>query len=296
MSQIESVHARQILDSRGNPTVECEVALRSGASGRAAVPSARPPVSSRPWSCATAATAWLGKGVARAVANVNGEIAQAVDGADAFDQAALDRALIDLDGTPNKSRLGANAILAVSLAAAHAAAAEERQPLWRYLGGRAPTCCPCRDERPQRRGPRRQQGGLPGVHGGPVGRRDRSRTACGSGPRSSITSNGPCTSAAWAPRWATRAGSLPTSSPTRRLSSPRRRHRGRRLPARRGRDDRAGPGDERGPPRRRLCARARGRTLSSAEMADYWADLTGRYPIVSIEDGMDEEDWEGWRR
>ena len=87
----------------------------------------------------------MGKGVTQAVENVNGEIATAVRGQDAAQQAALDRMLITLDGTPNKSRLGANAILAVSLAAAHASAAEERQPLWRYLGAaRAPTSCRCR--------------------------------------------------------------------------------------------------------------------------------------------------------
>src|SRR5487761_488156 len=108
MSQIEHVHARQILDSRGNPTVEVELSLQSGAWGRAAVPSG---------------------------ASTGECEATAVRGQEASSQAALDRMLITLDGTPNKSRLGANAILAVSLAAAHAAAAEERLPLWRYLGG-----------------------------------------------------------------------------------------------------------------------------------------------------------------
>ena len=138
VSQIEQVHARQILDSRGNPTVEVEVALRSGATGpRGRAVAAHRPASSRRPSCATAARAFGGKGVTKAVGNVNGEIAEAVTGRDATDQAGLDRALIELDGTPNKSRLGANAILGVSLAAAHAAAAEEGLPLWRYLGGEA---------------------------------------------------------------------------------------------------------------------------------------------------------------
>ena len=135
MSQIEHVHARQILDSRGNPTVEVELSVQSGAWGRAAVPSGASTGEFEAAELRDGGPEWLGKGVTQAVANVNGEIADAVRGQDASGQAALDRMLITLDGTPNKSRLGANAILAVSLAAAHAAAAEERLPLWRYLGG-----------------------------------------------------------------------------------------------------------------------------------------------------------------
>src|SRR5215218_239702 len=137
MSQIETVHARQILDSRGNPTVEVELRLRSGAAGRAAVPSGASTGEFEATELRDGGEAYGGKGVSQAVANVNGEIAEAIHGRDATDQAGLDRALIDLDGTPNKARLGANAILGVSLAAAHAAAAEEGQPLWRYLGGDA---------------------------------------------------------------------------------------------------------------------------------------------------------------
>src|SRR5213082_2822693 len=135
MSQIEHVHARQILDSRGNPTVEVELSLRSGAWGRAAVPSGASTGEFEATELRDGGSEWMGKGVTKAVENVNGEIATAVRGEDASSQAALDRMLIALDGTPNKSRLGANAVLAVSLAAAHAAAAEERQPMWRYLGG-----------------------------------------------------------------------------------------------------------------------------------------------------------------
>src|SRR6266513_1270175 len=137
MSQIEHLHARQILDSRGNPTVEVELSVRSGAWGRAAVPSGASTGEFEAAELRDGGSEWLGKGVMRAVASVNGEIADAVRGQDASSQAALDRMLITLDGTPNKSRLGANAILGVSLAAAHAAAAEEQLPLWRYLGGDA---------------------------------------------------------------------------------------------------------------------------------------------------------------
>ncbi|MEV6397391.1 phosphopyruvate hydratase [Streptomyces sp. NPDC051907] len=133
---IETVTARRIIDSRGNPTVEVDVVLADGSLGRAAVPSgastgAREAVELRDQDSAR----WHGKGVDRAVAHVNGEIAAAVRGQDAADQAGLDAALIALDGTAAKSRLGANAILGVSLAAAKAAAAARRQPLYRYLGG-----------------------------------------------------------------------------------------------------------------------------------------------------------------
>src|SRR5271165_6969742 len=135
MSKIERVHARQILDSRGNPTVEVEIGLTSGAGGRAAVPSGASTGEFEATELRDGGDRWQGKGVTRAVANVEGEIAEAVTGMDAADQEDLDRALIELDGTPNKSRLGANAILGVSLAAAQAQAAAQRQPLWRYLGG-----------------------------------------------------------------------------------------------------------------------------------------------------------------
>src|SRR6185436_15997578 len=133
-TKIASVRARQILDSRGNPTVEVEVTLEGGATGRAAVPSGASTGEFEATELRDGGQAWGGKGVGKAVENVKGEIAQAIAGADAFDQAGLDQALIDLDGTPNKSRLGANAILGVSLAAARAAAADAGQPLWRYLG------------------------------------------------------------------------------------------------------------------------------------------------------------------
>src|SRR6185312_16681658 len=135
MSTISSIHARQILDSRGNPTVEVEVALESGARGMAAVPSGASTGEFEAVELRDGGDRWAGKGVSKAVENVKGEIAQAVTGMDPADQEALDRAMIDLDGTPNKGRLGANAILGVSLAAAKAAAAEAAKPLWAYLGG-----------------------------------------------------------------------------------------------------------------------------------------------------------------
>ncbi len=146
MSQIEQIHARQILDSRGNPTVEVEVALRSGARGTAAIPSGASTGEFEAVELRDGGEAWGGKGVGQAVANVNGEIAETLSGARAAEQGALDRTMIELDGTPNKGRLGANAILGVSLAAAKAAAVDAEQPLYLYLaelyGGGEPAVLP----------------------------------------------------------------------------------------------------------------------------------------------------------
>jgi enolase len=136
MTAISHVHARQLLDSRGNPTLEVDVRLESGAFGRAAVPSGASTGEHEAVELRDGDPArYLGKGVSKAVANVNGEIARALAGVDAADQRALDRLLVELDGTPNKGRLGANAILGCSLAAARAAAADAGQPLFRSLGG-----------------------------------------------------------------------------------------------------------------------------------------------------------------
>src|SRR5688500_7264858 len=135
MSQIEAIHARQILDSRGNPTVEVEVALDSGARGLAAVPSGASTGEFEAVELRDGGDEWAGKGVTRAVGNVNGEIAEALTGARAAEQKALDQTMIELDGTPNKGRLGANSILGVSLAAAKAAAMDAAEPLYVYLAG-----------------------------------------------------------------------------------------------------------------------------------------------------------------
>src|SRR5262249_19639637 len=135
MSRVEHVHARQIFDSRGNPTVEVDVRLESGAFGRAAVPSGASTGQLEAVELRDGGDAYCGRGVPHAVANVESELADAVRGLDATDQAALDRTMIELDGTANKERLGANAILGVSLAAAKAAAAEAGVPLYRWLGG-----------------------------------------------------------------------------------------------------------------------------------------------------------------
>ncbi len=135
MSEIVHVRARQVLDSRGNPTVEVEVGLGSGAFGAAVVPSGASTGEHEAVELRDGGEAWGGKGVGRAVANVNEEIAERVVGLDARDQREVDGAMIDLDGTPTKARLGANAILGVSLAVAKAAAVEAGVPLYRWLGG-----------------------------------------------------------------------------------------------------------------------------------------------------------------
>src|SRR5579884_2923255 len=133
-TKITKIHARQVIDSRGNPTVEADVVLEAGVFGRAAVPSGASTGEHEALELRDGdKSKYLGKGVLKAVANVNGELAQAVIGRDAADQRALDQRMLDLDGTPAKSRLGANAILAVSMAAARAAAAALDLPLYKYL-------------------------------------------------------------------------------------------------------------------------------------------------------------------
>ena len=296
MSAIEHVHGRQILDSRGNPTVEVELRLRSGAAGRAAVPSGASTGEFEATELRDGGAAYAGKGVTRAVSNVNGELAEAARGVDADDQAALDRRLIDADGTPNKSRLGANAILGVSLAAAHAAAAEEGLPLWRYLGGESAHVLPV----PM----------MNVLNGGahadnsvdfqefmvvPVGAERFSeclrigtevfhalkRTLHERGLATAVGDEG-----GFAPDLDSNEAAL------RMLVE------GIQAAGYRPGDDVAIALD---PATSELHTDGgyelehEGRTLTADELAAYWADLAGRYPILSIEDGMDEEDWAGWR-
>ncbi len=296
MSQIDRVHARQILDSRGNPTVEVEIVLRSGAAGRAAVPSGASTGEFEATELRDGGEAYGGKAVTRAVANVNDEIAGAVTGLDADDQRGLDDALAALDGTPNKSRLGANAILGVSLAAAHAAAAEEGLPLWRYLGGEGAHILPV----PM----------MNVLNGGahadnkvdfqefmvmPVGASSFSeglrmcvetyhalkKTLHDRGLATTVGDEG-----GFAPDLGSNeeaiqvviagieaAGYTPDTDLAIAL------------------DPAVSEIFEDGA----YVLEHEGRTLSADEMAAYWAEMAGRYPIVSLEDGMAEEDWDGWR-
>lgn len=143
MSVIIDIFAREILDSRGNPTIECDVLLESGVMGRAAVPSGASTGEKEALELRDGdSERYLGKGVLQAVNNVNNEIAQALIGIDASEQSYIDQIMIDLDGTDNKGRLGANAILSVSLAVARAAAEDAGLPLYRYIGGAGPMAMP----------------------------------------------------------------------------------------------------------------------------------------------------------
>jgi enolase len=296
VSQIDRVHARQILDSRGNPTVEVEVGLRSGASGHAAVPSGASTGEFEASELRDGGEPWQGKGVTRAVANVDGEIAHAVAGMDAADQGALDRALIELDGTPNKSRLGANAILGVSLAAAHAQAAEEMLPLWRYLGGESAHVMPV----PM----------MNVLNGGAhadnkVDFQEFMVVPCGAPTFSECLRMG--TEVFHALKRTLHDRGLATAVGDEGGFAPDLSSNEEALKMLLAGIEAAGyrPGEDVAialdPAASELYADGRyvleheGRTLSAAELADYWADLASRYPIVSIEDGMDEEDWDGWR-
>jgi enolase len=296
MSHVDRVHARQILDSRGNPTVEVEIGLRSGAHGHAAVPSGASTGEFEAAELRDGGEAWQGKGVQRAVANVNGEIAEAVAGLDAADQRGLDDALIALDGTSNKSRLGANAILGVSLAAAHAQAAEEGLALWRYLGGDAARILPV----PM----------MNVLNGGAhadnkVDFQEFMIVPCGAPTFSECLRMGAEVFHALKRTLherglGTAVGDEGGFAPDLNSNEDALKMLVEGIAA-------AGyrPGDDVAialdPAASELyddgayVLEHEGRTLSAAELTDYWSELIGRYPVVSIEDGMDEEDWQGWK-
>jgi enolase len=296
VSKIESVHARQILDSRGNPTVEVELALRSGSTGRAAVPSGASTGEFEATELRDGGSAWLGKGVTQAVANVNDEIAGAVAGLDALDQSGLDEALISLDGTPNKSRLGANAILGVSLAAAHAAAAEEGLPLYRYLGGEAAHVLPVPMMNVLNGGAHADNkvdfqefmvvpAGAPTfaecLRMGAEVFHALKKTLHDRGLSTTVGDEG-----GFAPDLGSNEEALQLLVEGIEAAGYR-------------------PGDDVAialdPATSEIYGDAgyvlehEGRTLSAEELAGYWAEMAGKYPILSIEDGMDENDWDGWK-
>ena len=296
MSEIERVHARQILDSRGNPTVEVDVLLRSGAAGRAAVPSGASTGEFEAVELRDGGQEWGGKGVSKAVANVNGELATAVTGIDPADQEGLDRALIDCDGTDNKGRLGANAILGVSLAGAKAAAAESGVPLWRYLGGEAAHVLPVPMMNVLNGGAHAdnkvdfQEFMVVPVGAGTFGDALRMGAEVFHALKRTLHDRGLSTAVGdeggFAPDLDSNEAALEALIEGIEAAGYR-------------------PGEELAialdPATSELfeggsyALEHEGRTLSSEEMAAYWAEMAGRYPIVSIEDGMDEEDWDGWR-
>jgi enolase 1/2/3 len=296
MSQIERVHARQILDSRGNPTVEVDVALSSGATGRAAVPSGASTGEFEATELRDGGDAYGGKGVTRAVANVNGEIAEAVGGLDGPDQAGLDRRLIELDGTPNKSRLGANAILGVSLAVAHAAAADAGLPLWRHLGGAEASILPV----PM----------MNVLNGGAhadnkVDFQEFMIVPAGAASFAECLRMG--AEVFHALKKTLHDAGLGTAGGDEGGFAPDLGSNEEALQMLVRGIESAGyaPGEDvfiaLDPATSEIYADGayvlehEGRSLAAAEMADYWADLCARYPIVSIEDGMDENDWDGWK-
>src|SRR5262245_7522906 len=293
MTAIVDIHARQILDSRGNPTVEVDVRLESGAFGRAAVPSGASTGKYEAVELRDGSDAYGGKGVLQAVAHVVGEIAAAVRGHDAADQEGLDRRLIELDGTPNKGRLGANAILGVSLAVAKASAAERDLPLYSHLGGEGTCTLP-----------------VPmlnvingGVHAAnsidlqefmvvPVGAESFSealrigaetyhalkQVLAGRGLATAVGDEG-----GFAP-------DLPSSEDAIGAILEAAEQAGHRNRVAIALDPASTEFYRDG------VYRFEGREASGAEMADFYAGLADEFPIVSIEDGVAEDDWEAWKR
>jgi enolase len=293
MSRITAVQARQILDSRGNPTVEVDVRLESGAFGRAAVPSGASTGVHEAVELRDGGDAYGGKAVTRAVSNVDGEIAAAVVGLDAAEQEALDRRLIELDGTPNKGRLGANALLGVSLATAKAAALEAGASLFRHLGGPEAATLPV----PM----------LNVINGGahaansidlqefmvvPVGAESFSEglrvgVEVYHGLRRVLADRGLATGVGDEGGFAPDLESSEAAIEAILEAAERAGHRDRVAialdPATSEvfRDGRY---------------RFEGRDLASAEMPAFWRGIVDRYPVVSIEDGLAEDDWDAWRQ
>jgi enolase len=290
MTAITEVHARQLLDSRGNPTVEVEVV--AARSGRAIVPSGASTGVHEAVELRDGGSAWNGKGVSGAVANVNGEIAEAVRGRDVMDQEGLDRVLIELDGTPNKGRLGANAILGVSLAAAKAAAAEAGVSLFRHLGGETATTLPV----PM----------LNVINGGahadnsidlqefmvvPAGAQSFSDglqigVEVYHALKKLLTQRGLSTLVGDEGGFAPNLDASEAAIALILEAAERAGHRERIAIAL---DPATSEVFSDG------VYRFEGREKSSAEMPGFWAEIVERYPVVSIEDGAAEDDWGSWQ-
>jgi enolase len=296
MGSIERIHARQILDSRGNPTVEVEVGLDTGATGRAAVPSGASTGEFEATELRDGGEAWGGKGVTRAVANVNDDIAGALIGARATEQGAIDRTLIDLDGTPSKQRLGANAVLGVSLAVARAAAAEAGEPLYRFLGGADARVLPVPMMNVLNGGAHADNA---------VDFQEFMVVPSGAESFSEALRMG--TEVFHALKRTLKERGLATAVGDEGGFAPDLESNEAALQALVAGIEAAGyrPGDDLvialDPATSELhrdgsyVLEHEGRALSPGEMVAYWEDAAARYPIVSIEDGMDEEDWDGWR-
>jgi enolase len=300
LSAISRLHARQVLDSRGNPTVEVEVVLESGARGLAAVPSGASTGEFEAVELRDGGDSWAGKGVSKAVGHVNGEIAAALTGARASEQGALDQTMIELDGTPNKGRLGANALLGASLAVAKAAAADSGQPLYRYLaelyGGGEPTLLPVPMMNVLNGGAHADNS---------VDFQEFMVVPAGAESFSECLRMG--TEVFHALKKSLSARGLSTAGGDEGGFAPNLESNEAALQAVLAGVEAAGyePGSEvfiaLDPATSEVfdddayVLEHEGRTLSGEEMASYWEDACSRYPIVSIEDGMDEEDWDGWK-
>jgi enolase len=296
VSAIEQVHARQILDSRGNPTIEVDVRLESGASGRAAVPSGASTGTREALELRDGDGPYGGKGVLRAIANVTGEIAAAVTGREVADQRGLDEALIALDGTNGKRRLGANAILGVSLAATRAAAEDAGRPLWRSLGGDDACVLPVPTMNVLNGGvhadnpvdfqefmiaPVGAESFAQAVQVGAEVYHQLKSTLKQRGLTSGVGDEG-----GFAPALTSNEAPLELLVAAIEAAGYR-------------------PGDDAAicldPAASEFFREGRyelageGRSLSPGEMVDYWATVCDRYPILSLEDGMAEQDWDGWR-
>ncbi|MGN8114101.1 phosphopyruvate hydratase [Labrys sp. 22185] len=296
MTAISDIIAREILDSRGNPTVEVDVLLEDGSTGRAAVPSGASTGAHEAVELRDGGKRYSGKGVEKAVEAVNGEIYEALGGLDAEDQIQIDQAMIDLDGTPNKSRLGANAILGVSLAVAKAAAQSAGLPLWRYLGGPAARVLPVPMMNIVNGGvhadnpidfqefmvmpvgaPTFAEGlrmGAEIFHTLKKGLKDAGHNT-NVGDEGGFAPNLPSAKAAldFVMSAIEKAGYKPGEDVMLALDCAATEF------FKDGVYDYSGEGVKR----------------SIAEQADYLAQLTADYPIVSIEDGLSEDDFEGWK-
>ncbi|MBI2690421.1 MAG: phosphopyruvate hydratase [Solirubrobacterales bacterium] len=296
MTAVAKTHARQILDSRGNPTVEVEIILESGATGRAAVPSGASTGEYEAVELRDGGPEWGGKGVTKAVGNVNGEIAAAILGVDPSEQEAFDARLLDLDGTPNKARLGANALLGVSLAGAKAAAAERDLPLWKYLGGDHAHILPTPMMNVLNGGSHADNsvdfqefmivpvGAETFAHAMQIG------TEVFHALAKSLKAKGLSTTVGdeggFAPNLSSNEAALQELMAGIEAA-------GYCLG-----DDVAIALD---PATSEIYSdgvydlKHEGRKLSSEEMVSYWAEIVEKYPVVSIEDGLDENDWDGWK-
>ena len=296
MSEIVQVTAIEILDSRGNPTIEVEVTLDSGARGRAGVPSGASTGAGEALELRDGGERYGGKGVTQAVTNVLDLIAPNILGRDALEHRALDTALVDLDGTPDKSKLGANAILGVSLACAHAAAREVEMPLFRYLGGPDAHVLPVPmlnvlnggahadnsvDFQEFMLAPIGAASFAEALEWGATAYHALKKTVHARGLSTGVGDEG-----GFAPDLSSNveAVELLLEAITSAGYEP-------------GRDIAVAldPAVSEIKEEQGYVLASEGRTLSSEEMVDFWEDWVERYPIVSIEDGMDENDWEGWK-